>query len=70
MGVGNLTNLQRVSESNTAAESILRLAVGFMASKHLSVASEIRLFAHLASAPNTLDQLAGRIEVPRRTLRC
>src|SRR5215471_6882649 len=48
---------------------ILELALGFMASKQLFVASEIRLFEHLAPGPSTLDALAARMGVPRRTLR-
>src|SRR5215469_13300624 len=51
-----------------ASESILRLGLGFMASKHLFAASEIGLFAHLASGPSSLDQLAEQMNVPRRTL--
>jgi hypothetical protein len=49
-------------------ESILKIAMGFMAAKHLFVASEIGLFEALASGPKNLDQLAQEIEVPSRTL--
>jgi SAM-dependent methyltransferase len=47
----------------------MRIAMGFMAAKHLFIASEIELFEMLASGPATLDQLAGKSSVPRRTLR-
>jgi hypothetical protein len=70
MAAETSTLSQWLGKSNAAsAESILNLALGFLASKHLFVASEIGLFAYLASGPSTLDQLAGRIDVPRRTLR-
>ncbi len=50
-------------------DGIFQLAVGFMAAKHLFVASEIGLFGQLAAGPATLDDLAGRVGVPRRTAR-
>jgi DNA-binding IclR family transcriptional regulator len=40
-----------------------------MASKHMFVANEIGLFQHLAAGPATLDDLAQRTGVPRRTVR-
>src|SRR5215471_6803778 len=49
--------------------TILELALGFMASKQLFVASEIGLFEHLEPGPSTLDELAARMGLPRRTLR-
>jgi SAM-dependent methyltransferase len=50
-------------------DGIFQIAAGFMAAKHLFVASEIDLFAQLAGGPATLDELAARTSVPRRTLR-
>jgi hypothetical protein len=50
-------------------DGIFQLALGFMAAKHLFAASEINLFAVLASGPATLDEVAARTGVPRRTAR-
>jgi ubiquinone/menaquinone biosynthesis C-methylase UbiE len=50
-------------------DPIMRIAMGFMAAKHLFVASDIGLFEMLASAPATLDELTLKCDVPRRTLR-
>jgi hypothetical protein len=46
---------------------IMRIAMGFMAAKHLFVASEIGLFAGLAQGPATLDQIAATCGIPWRT---
>jgi SAM-dependent methyltransferase len=40
-----------------------------MAAKHLFVANEVGLFEALGAAPATLDDLAHRTSIPRRTLR-
>src|SRR5438105_4877927 len=48
---------------------IFQVANGFMASKLLFVANDIGLFEALADAPTTLDELAQRMGIPRRTLR-
>jgi hypothetical protein len=48
-------------------DPIMRIAMGFMAAKHLFVASEIGLFTGLAQGPATLDQLAATCGIPRRT---
>jgi SAM-dependent methyltransferase len=48
---------------------IFQVANGFMAAKHLFVANEVGLFAALADSAATLDEVAQRIAVPRRTLR-
>jgi SAM-dependent methyltransferase len=48
---------------------ILQIASGFMAAKHLFIANEVGLFDALASRPASLDDLAGRTGVPRRTMR-
>jgi hypothetical protein len=61
--------MQRPSRPTVSPEPILNLALGFMASKHLFAASEIGLFEQLALGPSTLDELAARTGVPRRTLR-
>ena len=50
-------------------EPIMRIALGFMAAKHLFVASAIGLFEKLASGAATLDELAAKCSIPRRTLR-
>ena len=62
------TEIQRTATDITP-DGILQIAAGFMAAKHLFIASEIDLFAQLAGGPATLDDLAARINVPRRTLR-
>jgi O-methyltransferase domain/Dimerisation domain len=48
-------------------DPIMRIAMGFMAAKHLFVASEIGLFTGLVQGPATLDQLAATCSIPRRT---
>jgi hypothetical protein len=50
-------------------DPVVKIAMGFMAAKHLFVASEIGLFELLASGPETLNELARRANIPRRTLR-
>lgn len=55
--------------SEISPDGILQLAAGFMAAKHLFVANEIGLFAHLAAGPATLDELARRAGIPSRTTR-
>jgi hypothetical protein len=47
----------------------MRIALGFMAAKHLFVASEIGVFEKLAGGPLTLDALAAATGIPPRTLR-
>src|SRR5882762_1091366 len=49
-------------------DSIMRIAMGFMAAKHLFAASAIGLFEGLAGGAATLDELAAACGVPRRTL--
>jgi ubiquinone/menaquinone biosynthesis C-methylase UbiE len=48
---------------------VFQVANGFMAAKHLFVANELGLFGLVAESPATLDDLAKRSGVPRRTLR-
>jgi hypothetical protein len=50
-------------------DPIMRVALGFMAAKHLFVASEIGVFETLAGGPASLDELAAATGIPRRTLR-
>ena len=54
---------------STTAEPILRVASGFMASKHLFVATEIGLFENVSDSGSTLDDLSSAMKLPRRTLR-
>jgi SAM-dependent methyltransferase len=59
-----------VTPAETATpESILQLVAGFMAAKHLFVANEIHLFECLGQDTCSLDELAARTGVPKRTLR-
>jgi hypothetical protein len=57
------------NEAPSSSEQILNLALGFMASKHLFVATQIGLFEQLGHGPSTLDTLALNLNLPRRTLR-
>jgi SAM-dependent methyltransferase len=50
-------------------ESIIRIGTGFMAAKHLFVASDIGLFAALAERPLTLTEVASALGMPARTAR-
>jgi hypothetical protein len=49
--------------------TIMELASGFMAAKHLFAANELGLFEALADAPATLDALAARTGLTRRAAR-
>src|SRR5262249_55819157 len=49
-------------------EPIMKIAMGFMAAKHLFVASEVGLFEALAAGPATIEELANRTDVPSRTI--
>jgi ubiquinone/menaquinone biosynthesis C-methylase UbiE len=55
--------------ADVTPDLIFQVANGFMAAKHLFVANQIGLFEALADAPATLDDLARRTSIPRRTLR-
>ncbi|MEZ4869350.1 MAG: methyltransferase [Caldilineaceae bacterium] len=68
MSTASSTIEQPIQDSITP-DPIIQLAMGFMASKHLFVANEIGLFRCLAAGSATLDELAQRTNVPRRTLR-
>ena len=50
-------------------DSIMQVASGFMASKHLFVANEVGLFECLAEGQATLDDLSHRTGVSRSTIR-
>jgi SAM-dependent methyltransferase len=50
-------------------DPIMRIALGFMAAKHLFAASAIGLFEALAGGPTTLEALAATCGIPPRTLR-
>lgn len=58
----------KFSLAETPAD-IFEIATGFMKAKYLFVADEIGLFEALVGGPATLDELAPRLDVPRRTLR-
>jgi hypothetical protein len=60
---------ERDKSSALTPDAIFNVATGFMAAKHLFVASEIGLFAGLAGGPLALDVLAPRLSTPQRTLR-
>jgi DNA-binding IclR family transcriptional regulator len=55
--------------ADVTPDSIFQIASGFMAAKHLFVANEVGLFAQLAEGSATLDDLAQRLGLPRRTTR-
>jgi SAM-dependent methyltransferase len=55
------------TEPNPA--TIMQLASGFMAAKHLFAASELGLFEALADSPANLDALAARTGLTRRATR-
>lgn len=50
-------------------EPILKLASGFMATKHLFVANELGIFEALADSPATINGLAARTGLTRRAAR-
>ena len=64
-----MTTQIQPTETDVTPDGSLQIAAGFMAGKHLFVASEIDLFAQLAEGPATLDDLALCGGVGRRTLR-
>jgi len=57
------------TDAQVTPEAILAVATGFMAAKHLFVASEIGLFSALGDGPLPLDELAKRTGVPRASVR-
>jgi SAM-dependent methyltransferase len=58
-----------MTTTDVTPEPIVRIALGFMAAKHLFAASELGLFEALAGSPATVDALAARIGLTRRTAR-
>jgi SAM-dependent methyltransferase len=54
--------------ADVTPDPIIRIALGFMAAKHLFVASAIGLFEGLTGGLATLDELAQKCSLPRRTL--
>jgi hypothetical protein len=57
------------SSDEATPDAILAVASGFMAAKHLFVASEIGLFAALAGGPLSVEELAERTGVPAASVR-
>jgi len=55
--------------ASVTPEPIFQVANGFMAAKYLFVANEVGIFEKLAEGPATLDDLALRTGLPRRTIR-
>ena len=55
--------------SEMTPEPIMKIAVGYIAAKHLLIANEIGLFEKLARGSLTLEALAERMVVPSRTTR-
>lgn len=49
-------------------DPIMKIAMGFMAAKHLFAASEARLFEGLAAGPASVEELAKKTAIPPRTL--
>ena len=45
--------------ADVTSEPIMRIAMGFMAAKHLFTASAIGLFENLADGPATVDDIWG-----------
>ena len=54
--------------ADVTPDPVMRIALGFMAAKHLFVASAVGLFEALNSDSATLDELTSKCGVPRRTL--
>ena len=57
------------SPPSVGPDRIFEIATGFMATKHLFAASELGLFEALAEEPASLDDLAARLGISRRTAR-
>ncbi|MFI6297307.1 methyltransferase dimerization domain-containing protein [Nonomuraea sp. NPDC050790] len=58
-----------VDQDSGGAARIVEVATGYMAAKQLFAASELGLFAALASGPASADDLARRTGLPVRTVR-
>lgn len=57
------------SQNAPDPQLIFDLATGFMRAKHLFAASELGIFESLGERPATIDVLASRLKIPRRTTR-
>ena len=57
------------SQNAPDPQLIFDLATGFMRAKHLFAASELGVFEALGEGPATIDALAARLKIPRRTTR-
>ncbi len=57
------------SQNAPDPQLIFDLATGFMRAKHLFAASELGVFEALDEGPATIDALAARLKIPRRTTR-
>ena len=57
------------SQNAPDPQLIFDLATGFMRAKHLFAASELGIFEALGERPATIDALATRLKIPRRTTR-
>jgi ubiquinone/menaquinone biosynthesis C-methylase UbiE len=62
-------NKRAIVMSDVTPESIMKVALGFMAAKHLFVADEIGMFEKLARGSLTLEALGERMVMPSRTTR-
>ena len=49
-------------------DPIMKIAMGFMAAKHLFAANEVGLFEGLAAGPASITELAKKTNIPARTL--
>jgi hypothetical protein len=58
-----------MTQPTVTPESIMRIASGFMAAKHLFAANELGLFEALAESPATLEALAARTGLTQRAAR-
>jgi SAM-dependent methyltransferase len=67
LGAGQVT--ANHSQTPVTPEPIMRIASGFMAARFLFAANEIGLFEALADAAASIDELATRLNIPRRTMR-
>jgi hypothetical protein len=54
--------------ADVTPDPMMRIALGFMAAKHLFAASAIGLFEGLAGGPATIEELAATRGIPRRTM--
>ncbi len=53
---------------DVAPDTIMQIAMGFMAAKHLFAASGIGLFEALAAGPTTVEEIVESTHIPPRTL--